>query len=78
MLNEQTSKEQASKNVSMSLNKDIAEFCMNDMLLTIEQNEKQFDISSNAVSTIISTDHTTIIMINKASKKDTATYTAEL
>jgi len=77
MLDEQASEEQASENVFMNLNENIAEFCMNDMLLTIEQNKKQFDISNNAVSTIILTDHTMITTINKASKKNTATYTAE-
>jgi len=61
----------------MSLNEDITEFCMNDMLLTIEQDEKQFNIFSNTVSTIISINHATITMINEASEKDTATYTVE-
>jgi len=78
MLNEQASEKQTSKNVFMSLNKNIAEFCMNNTLLTIEQDEKQFSIFSNTVSTIISINHTTIITINKTSKKDTATYTAKL
>jgi len=77
-LDEQTSKKQTSKNVSMSLNENIAEFCMNDMSLTIEQDEKQFNIFSNTVSTIISINHTTIITINKASEKNTATYIVKL
>jgi len=62
----------------MSLNKNIIEFCMSDTSLTIEQDEKQFSIFSNTISTITLTDHTTITMINKTSEKDTATYTAEL
>ena len=62
----------------MSLNKNIAEFCMNDMLLTIEQDKKQFSIFNNAVSTIILTDYTIITTINKTSEKNTATYTAKL
>jgi len=76
-LDEQVSEKQVLKNVFMSLNENIAEFCMNDMLLTIEQDEKQFSIFSNTVSTIISTDHTTITIINKASEKDTTIYTVE-
>jgi len=78
MSDEQISKKQASKNVSMSLNEDITESCMSDISLTIEQDEKQFSIFSNTVSTITSINHTTITMINKASEKDTATYTVEL
>jgi len=50
---------------------------MSDTSLTIEQDEKQFSIFSNTISTITLTDHTTITMINKTSEKDTATYTAE-
>jgi hypothetical protein len=45
---------------------------MNDTLLTIEQNEKQFSIFSNTISTIISINHTKITTINKALKKDSA------
>jgi len=78
MSNKQASEEQALKDVFMSLNENIVEFCMNDMLLTIEQNEKQFSIFSNIISTIILTDHTMITIINKASEKNTATYIAEL
>jgi len=78
MLDEQASEKQVSENVFMSLNENITESCMSDTSLTIEQDEKQFSIFNNAVSTIISINHTTIIMINKASEKNTATYTAEL
>jgi len=74
MSDEQASEEQASENVFMSLNENITESCMSDTSLTIEQDKKQFSISSNTVSTITSTDHATIIMINEASEKDTATY----
>jgi len=62
----------------MSLNENIVEFCMNDMLLIIKQDEKQFNIFSNTISTIILINHTTITIINEASEKDTATYIAEL
>jgi len=65
-------------NVSMSLNENITEFCMSDTSLTIEQNKKQFNLFSNTVSTIISINHTTITMINKASEKNTVTYIVEL
>jgi len=78
MSDEQVSEKQTSENVFMSLNENITESCMNDTLLTIEQDKKQFNISSNTVSTIISTDHTTITMINEASEKDIATYIVEL
>jgi len=77
MSDEQASEKQASENVFMSLNENITESYMNDTSLTIKQDKKQFSISSNTVSTIISTEYTTITMINKASEKDTATYTAE-
>jgi len=78
MSDEQTSEKQASKNVFMSLNKDIAEFCMSDTSLIIEQDKKQFSLFSNAVSTITLINYTTIITINKASEKNTATYIVEL
>jgi len=78
MSDEQASEKQASKNVFMSLNENITESCMSDILLTIEQDKKQFSIFSNTVSTIISINYTTIITINKASEKDTATYIIEL
>ena len=78
MLDEQISEKQALKNVSMSLNEDITESCISDISLTIEQDEKQFSIFSNTVSTITSINHTTITMINKASEKDTATYIVKL
>jgi len=51
---------------------------MSDTSLIIEQDKKQFDIFSNTISTIISTDHTKITTINEASEKNTATYTAKL
>jgi len=78
MSDEQTSEEQALENVSMSLNEDIIESYISDMSLTIEQDEKQFSIFSNMISTIISINHTTITTINKASEKNTVTYIAEL
>jgi len=61
----------------MSLNENIAESCMNNTSLIIEQDKKQFNIFSNTVSTIISINYTMITTINKTSEKDTATYTAE-
>jgi len=57
----------------MSLNEDIAESCMSDTLLTIKQDEKQFSIFSNIISTIISINHTMITTINKTSEKNTTT-----
>jgi len=51
---------------------------MNNMSLTIEQDKKQSDIFNNTISTIISIDHTTITIINKASEKDILIYTVEL
>ncbi len=57
----------------MNLNEDIAESCMSDTLLTIKQDEKQFSILSNIISTIISINHTMITTINKTSEKNTTT-----
>jgi len=78
MLDEQVSEKQALKDVFISLNEDIAESCMSDTSLIIEQNKKQFSIFNNVILTIISIDHTMITTINKASEKDTATYIVEL
>jgi len=77
-LNEQASEKQTSENIFMNLNENITKSCMSDTLLTIEQDKKQFSIFNNAVSTIISIDHTTIITINKVSEKNTATYIVKL
>jgi len=75
--NEQASEEQASMNISMSLNRDITEPFMSGTSLTLEKDEKQSGIFSNLLSTITLTDHTKITIINEALKEDSAINTAE-
>jgi len=74
---EQASEEQASMDISMSLNRDIAEPSMSGTSLALEQDEKQSGISSNPLSTITPTDHAKITTINEAPEEDSATNTAE-
>jgi hypothetical protein len=56
--------------------KNITESCMNDTLLTIEQDEKQFSIFST-ISTIISINHTKLLQSTKLQER-LCYYTAEL
>ena len=62
----------------INLNNNITEFFMSDKLLTLKQDKKQFNIFSKSLSKIITMNHTKIIMINKATEKDSVINIIEL
>jgi len=69
--------EQPSRDISMSLNRNITEPFMSSTLLRMKQDERQFDRFNNTLSTRTLSDHTKITTVSKALKEDLDTDTAE-
>ncbi len=69
--------EQPSKDISMSLNRNITEPFMSGTLLKMKQDERQSDKSDNMLSTRTLSNHAKITTVSKASEEDLDTNTAE-
>jgi len=69
--------EQPSRDISMSLNRDITEPFMSNTLLRIKQDKRQSDRSNNTLLTRILSNHTKITTVSKALKEDLAVNKAK-